>query len=112
MKKLDVVVIAAILACALIAFGIIAVLQSDADVVRVYVDNTLYAELPLNKDAELRIETEKGFNLLFVESGRAYIKDADCRDRICINTGKIGELTGSIVCLPHGVVVVIEREEE
>ena len=36
--------------------------------------------------------------------------EADCPDKICVNTGKISKIGETIVCLPHRVVVEIQGE--
>ena len=74
----------------------------------VRVDGEEYARLPLDKDTELLIESDRGSNLLVVKDGRAYISEATCPDLICVHTGYADELK-SVVCLPNKVTVSIEN---
>ena len=37
-----------------------------------------------------------------------FIKNADCRDGICVSRGKINKVGESIVCLPHKLIVEIK----
>ena len=66
--------------------------------------------LPLAKDTEMRIEGYGGgYNILVINDGRAYIKEASCPDLVCVHTGHADELK-SVVCAPNRVVISIEEE--
>lgn len=41
------------------------------------------------------------------ENGEAYVADADCPDRVCVNTGKISRAGQSIICIPNKLSVKI-----
>lgn len=109
MKKSDLILLLSILLGALLVFGIFALsmLGTGSEVV-VRVGGEEYARLPLDKDTELLIESEKGSNLLLIKDGRAYISEASCPDLVCVHTGYADELK-SIVCLPNEVTVSIEE---
>ena len=49
-------------------------------------------------------------NVVTIENGHARMTRADCPDGLCLN----GEATGAhpLICLPNGVVVTVETEEE
>ena len=51
-----------------------------------------------------------GTNTVVIENGTVYMTEADCPDKICVNTGKISKIGETIVCLPHRVVVEIQGE--
>lgn len=109
MRKNDFIVIFFILAVALTCMFILSMNNDSKTCVKIYVDNELVATLPLNEDFEFDIEGINGsHNLLVVENGKVYMKEADCPDKICIQTGIVTELTQTIVCLPNRVVVTIE----
>lgn len=48
------------------------------------------------------------FNQVEVDSGKIRFVDADCPDKICIETGWISEPGESAVCLPHKTIISIE----
>ncbi len=108
MKKKDVVLILSVFAAAIVLFILLRLIQKPGDEVVVYLNNNEYARLALDEDAKLSIN---GTNTLVIHDGEAYMLEADCPDRVCINTGKISNNTQSIVCLPNGVVVTVERSE-
>lgn len=74
----------------------------------VLVDEEIVLELLLSNDAEHKIETESGFNIITVDNGDIFVSAADCKDSICIKRGKINKTGESIVCLPHKLIVEIK----
>ena len=64
--------------------------------------------LPLNRDTVKTIKTETGsYNTFSLQNGRVAMNDADCNDHTCVDTGEIGNVGESIVCLPHRLVLQI-----
>lgn len=111
MKKQDFILIFALLAVAVVAFFVINnVISKDGAKVQVLVDGEIFCEYNLKEDGEYEIESDYGLNILVVEAGSAYIKDADCPDKLCVNQGKISKSGQSIICLPHKLVVTIIEE--
>lgn len=66
-------------------------------------------EQPLNEDCSIPIQTADGYNLFQVENGIASIAEADCRDQICVEHAGISRKGETIVCLPHKLVVEIQK---
>lgn len=58
---------------------------------------------------EFTLTDERGSNVIRVEPGRISVADADCPDGICVKTGWISDSASPIVCLPHRLVIRIER---
>ena len=78
----------------------------------VTVDGEWRAELPLDENGDVTIETEWGYNIVYTEGGQAFVTEADCRDQICVDHKKIEKVGETIVCLPHKMVVEIIGEGE
>lgn len=53
-------------------------------------------------------QPDGGYNTVLIEPGRICIKDADCADKVCVDTGFISNTSFPIVCLPHRLVIRIE----
>lgn len=67
----------------------------------------------LSKDQEFWVGDEEiGRNLIRVKDGTIMVAEADCPDKVCVHTGPIGQEGQVIACLPHGVIVYIQREGE
>ena len=112
MKKQDFILIIALLALALVAFFIISNLPGkEGSKVQVLVDGEILFEYDLNKDGVYDIETDFGENTLVIEDSKAYVSDADCPDKLCVNQGKIDKAGQSVICLPHKLVVTISGDD-
>jgi hypothetical protein len=82
--------------------GTIAVIRLDGEV---------YKEINLDTVTvayDIEIKSEYGYNILHIERDGISITEADCRDHICIDQGKVSTAGVPIVCLPHRLTVEIE----
>ena len=109
MKKRDFILIGAILAIILIAFGVTTLVKEDGAYVVVRVDGKDVAEYSLSKNGEY--ELNGGTNILRIESGSAYLVSATCPDHLCVNQGKINRSGQTITCLPNRLTVTVYGAE-
>lgn len=78
----------------------------------IYIDGEYIESVPLQEDLnQIDIKTQYGVNVLTIIDNKAYISDADCGYKQCINTGAIMRTSQAIVCAPHGLVIKIEDEK-
>lgn len=78
--------------------------------VNVRVDGKLVRTVSLDDDGEYRIDgSDSGYNILVVKNGSAYVKEADCPDRLCVKQGKVSGEGETVICLPHKVVIEIVK---
>lgn len=80
--------------------------KSSGDTAVIYVDDELYAEIPLSQDKEIDIF---GKNTVSVKDGEVFMKTAACPDKICVSHPPIKNSGSDIVCLPNKVVVKIKE---
>lgn len=114
MKKMDYVIIIALIAISLLSSGII--LYSSArnkyqsQYIEISINGDLYKSIPFSSQTEetINIKTDMGENIIKISKGYAQIVDADCPDKICIKDGAISRPGQSLVCLPNRVVVEIK----
>ena len=102
-RKWDVLVIALVLAL-LAAVLFLTLSPARGGSAEVYVNGELFATLSLNEDGTLAIDDHM---TVVVEGGELWVRDADCKDKICEKTGKISRPGQRIVCLPNRVVIAI-----
>ena len=82
--------------------GLIAVIQVDGDILHT---------MPLGEDAVYKAQDSSGhFNLIEVADGSVMVRAADCKNQVCVKTGKIRYQGEVIACLPHRLIVSIEEE--
>lgn len=115
MKKMDFILIAAVLALAAALYfsGILRPGEAGGEAV-IYVDGKEYQRLPLDKDTKVQIDVNGNMNVVMIQDGYADVTDADCPDKLCVNQRKIRLEGETIVCLPHKLVVEIiggEKQE-
>ena len=70
--------------------------------------SSVYGVYPLNEDREISIEDK---NTVIIKDGQAFMAEADCPDKLCVNSKPISSRGQSIVCLPNRIVLKISGEE-
>ncbi|NLY18507.1 MAG: NusG domain II-containing protein [Clostridiaceae bacterium] len=115
MKKNDILVILIGLIMAAAAWFMFNKTRTEPknSMVVIYKDGNLYRTLSLFEDEIVRIEDEDGrINIISIKDGKADMIEANCQDKICVNTRAAHKDGQSIVCLPNRVVVEIKGAEE
>ena len=64
--------------------------------------------LPLKQDTIVELASGHGHNRLVIRQQAVWVEEADCRDQICVKTGKIIRPGEVIACLPHQLLIYIE----
>lgn len=106
-----------VLALLIITFSLIfmAVLyqRQDGQRVVILIDGKATAEYDLSVNRTVTIRTaDGGENVLTIQDGSCYMKEANCPDHICVREGHIHRKGQSIICLPHHLVIQIEGGKE
>ena len=112
--KKDIIIIALALLAALALYLVSSLTASDAvTTVVATVDGTEVLRRPLVMNADYEIPGKEGpHNVIRVENGQVYMLEANCRDGLCIQQGRMKNTAKRIVCMPNGVVVSLEGEGE
>ncbi len=112
MKKNDVLLIIAVIIMGLIGLVFVRSYIGDSgEFVIAKDDGKEVLRADLSKDSEYKIVTENGFNIIKVHSGEVTVIDSDCKNKICVNHRPIRSTSESIICLPHKLIVEIEKED-
>ena len=107
-RKTDFILIIALVVIALIAGGLWILNRETGGAAVVSVNGEDVQRLPLNINKEVYIGDEEHYNIVVIENGSAYVREASCPDKVCVNTGKIKYSGETVVCLPNKTVVRIE----
>ena len=111
MKKKDIIIIAAMLAAALALFGVSQIAGGREASTVVVTEGLEVLRRPLAMSDTYEIKQDDGaVNVIAVENGAVYMKEANCRDGLCIHQGKMKNAAKTIVCLPHKLVVRLEGD--
>lgn len=105
----DMMLVGGLLLVALVAFAVFRLTMKEGALVVVTVNGEKTATYSLAENRETVITTDGAKeNTLVIENGTAYMRRADCPDKICVGHRPISQVGETIVCLPHKVVVSIE----
>ena len=103
MKKGDFIIIAiVVIAVILSAFAFVSF--DDASRVIIKQNNKIVYDQSIDQNAAFNT----GTNLVVIEDGAVYVKEATCKNGDCVKLGKITKKGESIICLPNKVIVEIE----
>lgn len=107
-KKNDFILLGSIILIGIILLLVLSfVFLGEGETVVVRVDGKEYARLPLSKDAELLIKSERGENLLIIKDSKAFVQSASCPQQICVKTGELSEIL-PIACKHNHVSITLE----
>ena len=112
MKNITWILAGGILAIAVLLFVISQVFSINSDQVVVLIDGMEQGTYSLEENADIRVETEDGYNILTIKDGQAYVSEADCENQVCVHTRPISKMGGQIVCLPHRVIIRLKATEK
>lgn len=117
LHKKDIYLAAAVLTAAF-ALGLIFLTENGkgktenaGEMLEITIDGELYKSFPLNEDMETTIATSYGSNTVVIEHGEAYVKEADCPDKICAGMPRISQEGEMICCLPHRLFLTVKGSE-
>ena len=111
--KKEALLIILVFAALLTLFLVTGIFHKGGSYTVVTIDGALFGNYPLSKDADIPIIKEGiEINHLVIENGSVYMKEASCKNHICISMGRKKAKGESIVCLPNRVVVRIEGGSE
>ena len=88
------------------------IFKTEGSFAVIKIDGIETERYPLSINTEVVIETgDDGRNTLVIEDNKAFMKDANCPDKICEGHSKISYKGETIVCLPHKVVIEIIADD-
>lgn len=116
MKKNDMILAAALVALACVAFGGMAFysrLTTKEPEAVVSLDGKEQGRYPLSENTMVEIRQEDGsYNILQIQDGEAEITKASCPDKVCVRHRSVSRQGESLVCLPNKMVVEIKNGED
>ena len=88
--------------------------QAAGEALYAVVQNTegYRAVLPLDDDASVAVESDRGTNVIEVAGGRVRCAESDCSNQICVDTGWVSQVGQTIVCLPHELTVQVVADPD
>ena len=113
LRKADFLLFFIFIAAAALIAAVPLVRSSDgAPMVRIIAQGELAGIYPLDSDNEIEIERDGHRNVVVIKDNTVHMDYSDCKNQVCVNTGKISNPGETIVCLPNYVIVEIVSSEE
>ena len=106
-KKADIILCLSVVAVMMLVITLITFIPSKGNSAVVTLNGKVYGRYNLNENVEISVKGERGYNTVVIENKEVYVKNADCRDQICVNHTHISNDGEIIVCLPHKMTVEI-----
>ncbi len=111
-KKSDIMLAVFFIAVGIVMLICLSIFRKNGSYVEVFADGKLLQRQKLSDSGTYKIETASGTNILIIEDGQAYVREADCPDKLCAKMGRISKNGENIVCIPHKLVIQISGGEE
>ena len=108
--RYDLILIGALLVISLGVLLITTLTRREGGYVEVEQSGQIVATYSLSIDGEYSLNG--GTNILVIENGEAYLKDANCPDKTCVKTGKIRYVGQSIICLPNEISITVRGDTD
>ena len=110
--KNDIILAVIVIAVAAMGLLLLNAFKTEGAFAVVKIDGKETNRYPLSVNTKVVIETgDNGKNTLVIEDNKAFVKDANCPDKVCEGHNKISYKGETIVCLPHKVVIEIVAED-
>lgn len=110
----DIILAVALVLIATVGLLLFVLTKEEGSTVAVKIDGVVTDTYPLSENIEVLIKTgenDENINVLTIEDGKASISEADCPDKICVETRAVSFVGETIVCLPHKLVIEITNEK-
>ena len=108
MTKWDWTLIAALVAACALGWAYGLTHAREPEVVQAYSGSTLFAELPADRDAVVRVPGPLGESVVEVRSGGVSMISSPCPDKLCMGMGRISSSGEGILCIPNRVSVTLK----
>ncbi len=106
MKLKTVYFIAALIFLSGIIGSVILLQKPKTEIVEIIQDEKILYTIDLSKceDKTIKLEYGGSYNIIEIKDGKIHIKEAGCKDKVCVNHGRLNS-TAPIVCLPNHLVI-------
>ena len=104
-KKNDIIICVAVALFCVASAVLVFTLRGTPAKVVISENNEILYTVSLYENREIKLS----HNTVVIENGHVYVKEADCKNQICVNTPKISKDKEQIVCLPNRVIVEVSE---
>lgn len=114
-KKTDIIILSAIIIFCFILWGTYRLLYSKAPATaEIYYGSELIESISLAEGTDRIFSVPQNENVVFhlFADGSICFEESDCRDKICIRSGRLRMVGETAVCLPNKLILKIVRNDK
>ena len=104
MKKGDFIIIATVALAAILSVVLLFSFSKQGSRVIIKQNNEVVYDESIDKN----VNFNTGTNVVVVKDGTVFVSEANCKNQVCVASGKISKKGESIICLPNKVTVEIK----
>lgn len=108
LRKRDIILCIVLIAVGITCWLVMRFVLPAGNTADVYIDGRLVQTIDMTVDDAYEFSTDRGSNMVVVESEKIRVSDADCPDKVCVNMGWKSRRGETITCLPHKLVIEIQ----
>lgn len=112
LRKRDIILCIVLIAVGITCWLVMRFVLPAGNTADVYIDGRLVQTIDMTVDDAYEFSTDRGSNMVVVESEKIRVSDADCPDKVCVNMGWKSRRGETITCLPHKLVIEIQGGKE
>ncbi len=105
-KKIDILIISLLFICAVILYFGLNLYNNHSAEAEISINGKVFKTIALNENKVFSINTLQNIKFEIKDKKIRFI-ESDCPDKVCINTGFIGTVGQTAVCLPNNVSIKI-----
>jgi hypothetical protein len=113
-KRTDIIIVLSILLISLAIWVFYGLFYADTPVMaEIYYESRLVERVDLGKNEDRVFTIPQNEHVVFrvFRDGSICFEESDCRDRICIRSGKLKTVGQSAACLPNKIILKIVRKD-
>ena len=103
-RRTDIIILIILLTISAIFF--FAMTDDKGEIAEIWIDGKVYRSFDLSEPFELSLDN--GVTLMG-DGDSAWFDNSDCKDKVCINTGKLSHDGQWAACLPNSTVLKIVK---
>ena len=104
MKKADIKLIITLAVVGVIALAAVLLCAKNGKTVVITQNNKEIYSGSLNEDKVIDLDT----NVIEIKNGKVEVKEAICKNQICVNHKKISKKGEQIACIPNKILITVE----
>jgi hypothetical protein len=114
-NKTDIIIISVIIIICVISLGVYKSLNTNTPVIaEIYFDSQLVKSIDLQQGTELVFSIPGHDHVVFhlYPDGSICFEKSNCRDKICVRSGRLNMVGEYAACLPNNIIMKISRKDK